>query len=60
MNAPPPYSATNPGNLKKFPKPTALPATASMTPSRVFHPSFILVDIAISVRKLLIIKIGLS
>ena len=32
MNAPPPYCAASPGKRKKLPKPTALPATASMTP----------------------------
>ena len=37
MNAPPPYSATRPGNLKKLPKPTALPETAKITPIFEFH-----------------------
>ena len=37
INAPPPYCAASPGNLKKFPNPTALPATASIVPSWVFH-----------------------
>jgi hypothetical protein len=32
IKAPPPLVAACTGNLKKFPRPTALPATARMTP----------------------------
>jgi len=37
MNAPLPYCAASPGNRRKLPKPTALPATARMTPRRELH-----------------------
>jgi hypothetical protein len=32
-NAPPPFEAACPGNLRKFPRPIALPATAIITPN---------------------------
>ena len=52
MNAPPPYCAAKPGNLKKFPNPTALPATAMMTPNRDPHCSFFASDaISLQTRK---------
>jgi len=35
MNAPPPFWAAWAGNRRKFPNPTALPATAKTAPSRV-------------------------
>ena len=37
INAAPPYIATCPGNFRKFPSPTALPATAKITPMREFQ-----------------------
>src|SRR3990172_10650656 len=37
--APPPFCAACPGNRRKLPKPTAEPATARMTPTRVPHCS---------------------
>jgi hypothetical protein len=39
MNAPLPYCAANPGNRRKLPSPTALPATAMITPKRDVHVS---------------------
>ena len=38
MKAPPPLAQATPGNLKKLPRPTALPVTARITPS--FDPHF--------------------
>lgn len=40
MKAPPPYCAASPGNRKKLPKPTALPATANITPRLLPQFSF--------------------
>ena len=40
IKAPPPNCAAWPGKRKKFPRPTALPATARMIPRREFHDSF--------------------
>lgn len=40
MKPPPPFAAAVPGNRRKFPSPTADPATAKMIPSRVPHCSF--------------------
>ena len=37
MKAPPPCAAAWPGKRKKFPRPTAEPATARITPTRVPH-----------------------
>ena len=37
MKAPPPFSAAWPGKRKKLPSPTAEPATARMTPTRLVH-----------------------
>lgn len=45
MNAPPPYSATCPGKRRKLPSPTALPATARITPTLEFHDSLFDPDI---------------
>src|SRR5687767_5628695 len=39
MKAPPPLAAACPGKRRKLPSPTAEPATARMTPSRVPHSS---------------------
>lgn len=40
MKAPLPYCAANPGKRRKLPRPTALPATAMITPMRELQPSF--------------------
>ena len=39
MNAPPPFCTACTGNLRKLPKPTALPAMASMSPTLEPHES---------------------
>ncbi|EKD27738.1 MAG: hypothetical protein ACD_79C00599G0001, partial [uncultured bacterium] len=41
MKAPPPFSTTLAGNLRKFPNPTADPATAMIMPRRVPQVSLI-------------------
>ena len=46
MNAPPPFLAACTGKRKKFPSPTALPATANIKPILVDHSS--LCDIELS------------
>jgi hypothetical protein len=38
MKAPPPFAQATPGKRRKFPRPTALPVTARITPS--FDPHF--------------------
>src|SRR5687767_7286487 len=40
MKAPPPLAAACPGKRRKLPRPTAEPATARITPSRVPHSCF--------------------
>src|SRR5688572_5967099 len=37
MNAPPPFCTAWPGKRRKLPRPTAEPATARITPSRLFQ-----------------------
>ena len=44
MNAPLPYCAASPGKRRKLPNPTALPATARITPSLELQASFLGAD----------------
>jgi hypothetical protein len=39
MNAPPPFWSACPGKRRKFPRPTAEPATARITPRLLFQAS---------------------
>ena len=50
MNVPPPFCTAWTGKRKKFPKPTAFPAIAKMSPTREPHAS---VDFAMLLSDLL-------